>query len=97
MKKLNSKQTRFYKEVAKILWEQWDPIKVNDGTDDWNDEYDSYVPHTFALAMNNNDAIKIANHLTSLVTQNIGMAAKPEHDLKVAKLILATKAIMLDG
>ncbi len=40
------KQT-FYKEVARILWDKWDPIGLNDG-DDWSegwpdDEYDGYA------------------------------------------------------
>ena len=44
-KKFNTKEKELFKEIAKILLEEWDPIGVNDGDNEWDDEYDSYVPH----------------------------------------------------
>ena len=95
MSQLSIKQKSFYKEVARILWEEWDPIGVNDGDNEWNDEYDSYVPHTFKLAMNNADISKIAKHLSSSVSQNMGMTTNHNHDLKIAQIIIETKEQML--
>ena len=95
MNQLSAKQKSFYKEVARILWEDWDPIGVNDGENNWDDEYDSYVPHTFKLATSNADASKIANHLSSAIIQNMGIASNPRHDFKVAQLIVDTKIKML--
>ncbi|MBH0059454.1 hypothetical protein I6F65_21205 [Pseudoalteromonas sp. SWXJZ94C] len=96
MNKLSAKQKAFYKEVASILWNKWDPIGVNDGENDWDDEYDSYVPHVFRLAIENKDAVKIASHLSSSVIQNMGMSAARDHDLKIAELIIKAKQEALD-
>lgn len=95
MNQLSTKQKSFYKEIARILWEEWDPIGVNDGDNEWNDEYDSYVPHTFKLALDNADASKIAKHLSTAIIQNMGLSSNPNHDLKVAQLITETKIKML--
>ncbi len=91
MNQLSTKQKRFYKEVARILWEEWDPIGVYDENNEWNDEYDSYVPHTFKLALNNADASKIAKYLSLSVIQNMGMSTNFNHDLKIAQKIMETK------
>ncbi len=64
---------------------------MNDGDNEWDDEYDSYVPHIFRLALEGNDAIRIACSLTSAVEQNIGLGPNKESDLKVAKLIVQAK------
>ncbi|NMP31719.1 hypothetical protein HII17_09105 [Thalassotalea sp. M1531] len=95
MNQLSTKQKSFYKEIARILWEEWDPIGVNDGDNQWNDEYDSYVPHTFKLALDNADASKIAKHLSTAIIQNMGLSSNPNHDLRVAQLITETKIKML--
>ena len=91
MKKLNNKQKILFKEISRILWEKWDPIGVYDTEDEWCDEYDSYVPHIFRLAIENCDAIRIANSLSLTVKNNIGLGENTAHDLKVAKLIVAAK------
>ena len=95
MNNLSTKQKAFYKKVAEILWEKWDPIGVNDGDNEWDDEYDSYVPHIFRLATEGNDAFRIAASLTSSVEQNIGLGPDKEHDRKVAELVVKTKIEML--
>lgn len=95
MNQLSTKQKSFYKEIARILWEEWDPIGVNDGDNEWNDEYDSYVPHTFKLAIDNTDASRIAKHLSISIIQNMGMTSNSNHDLKIARLIVETKINML--
>ncbi|MGH1539639.1 MAG: hypothetical protein ACRBHB_04395 [Arenicella sp.] len=95
MNKLSSGQNAFYKEVAKILWEKWDPIGVYEPDAEWGDEYDSYVPHIFRLAIEGKDIVKIARSLSASVEQNMGLCAAKEHDLNVAKLIVQTKQEML--
>lgn len=95
MNNLNTTQKAFYKKVAEILWDKWDPIGVNDGDNEWSDEYDSYVPHIFRLAIEGNDAFRIAASLTSSVEQNIGLGPDKEQDQKVAELIVKTKVEML--
>jgi len=95
MNNLSTKHKAFYKKVAEILWEKWDPIGVNDGDNEWDDEYDSYVPHIFRLAIEGNDAFRIAASLTSSVEQNIGLGPDKAADLRVAELIVQEKKDML--
>lgn len=95
MNKLSSKQKAFYKEVARILWEDWDPIGVYEPDAEWDDEYDSYVPHIFRLAVEGKDSIRIANSLSISVQQNMGLGADKNHNLIIAKQILKTKQEIL--
>ena len=95
MKKLSATQKEFYKEVARILWEKWDPIGVNDGENEWDDEYESYVPHIFRLAIEGKDAIRIASSLSSSAELNMGLSPSREHDLKIAHVILKKKLEIL--
>ena len=93
--KLNTKEKQLFNEVKKILWEKWDPIGVNDGENEWDDEYDSYAPHIFRLAVEGKDAIRIAGSLSSSIEQNMGLSANKEHDLNVAKAIIKVKEEIL--
>lgn len=95
MNSLSKKQKELYKAVSSILWEKWDPIGVNDGENEWDDEYDSYVPHVFRLAIQGKDAERIAQSLSLSAEQNMGLGCAREHDLKIAKLIVKTKEDIL--
>ena len=66
MSKWNPKQKEFYNSLRKILWEKWDPIGVYEPDVEWDDEYDSYAPHIFRLAIEGKDEIRIANSLSIL-------------------------------
>ena len=85
----------FYKEVARILWEEWDPIGINDGESECSDEYDRYVPGVTRSAIEDEDATKIAGYLSTFAEQDMGLGLAHDHDLKVAKLIIKTKQEML--
>lgn len=95
MNKLSAEQKAYFKEVTKILWEKWDPIGVNDGENEWDDEYDSYAPHIFRLAIEGKDAQRIADSLSLSAEQSMGLGSAREHDIKVAELIVKTKLEML--
>ena len=88
---MKTEEKELFKEIAAILWNDWDPIGVNDGENEWNDEYDSYVPHIFRLALEGKDASKIALCLSSIIEQSIGLSASPQHDLNVANKIVEAK------
>ena len=93
MKRLSPKQKELWKRIQRILWEKWDPIGVYEKDSVWDDEYDSYVPHIFRLAIEGNDHMRIAASLTSTIKQNIGLSTSNnnEHDIEVAKLIVQAK------
>lgn len=95
MTNLKNVQNIFYAKVSQILWEKWDPIGVNDGNNDWDDEYESYVPHICRLAVEGNDAFRIAGSLTSAVEQNMGLRGDREHDYRIAELIVKAKIDIL--
>lgn len=88
---LNQKQKKFLKEVKSILWEKWDPIGVNDGENEWNDEYDSYAPHIFRLALEGKDATHIAMSLSTAAETSMGLSPAQAHDLEIAKIIIKRK------
>jgi len=97
MSKLSPKQKELWKKIQKILWENWDPIGVYEAGSDWDDEYDSYVPNIFRLAIEGNDHVLIAASLTATINKNIGLSAgdNNEHDIKIAKLIVQAKKEIL--
>ena len=95
MTKLSAKQKDLYSRIAKILWNNWDPIGVNNGDDEWDDEYDSYVPHSFKLANEGSDWKKISAHLSSCAEQSMGLSPNRDLDDKIAKSIVQAKQEIL--
>ena len=82
-----------YKKIERILWKDWDPLGVYNEKDTYDDEYNSYVPSIFRLAIEDRDIYKISNHLTELQTISMGMSTTfgNEHDKNIAELIIKTK------
>jgi hypothetical protein len=89
-KKLPPDELALYKAIDEILWKDWDPIGVND-MPEARDEYQSYLPHIFRLAIEGKDAEHISSSLIATIEGNIGLCADKEHCLKVAKKIVAAK------
>lgn len=93
--KLPSDQLKLYKRIDEILFYKWDPIGVSDW--DWSrDEYHSYLPHVYQLALENDSPQAIAEYLTKITTERIGVKANVEHDLKIATLIIEIKDRYID-
>ena len=67
-------EKKFLTKVKQILWEKWDPIGVNDGDNEWDDEYDSYAPHISRLALEGKDEERIALSLSSAEKDSMGMS-----------------------
>ncbi len=93
MNRLSPPRRELWKRIQTILWEKWDPIGVNEPDSEWSDEYDSYVPHIFRLAIEGHDHVHIAGPLAATATQNMGLNASHnnEHEIEVAKLIIQAK------
>ena len=88
--KLPPQQMDLYKRIDEVLFYKWDPIGISDG--DWaRDEYQSYLPQVFKLALENNSPEPIANYLSVITTENMGLSEAKQHDIKIAKLILEIK------
>lgn len=89
-KKLPPDQLELYKRIDEILFYKWDPIGVSDS--DWaRDEYQSYLPRVFAYTMESDSPEPIANYLGVVSTKSMGLSATPDHDMKIARLIIEVK------
>jgi hypothetical protein len=88
--KLPPQKMELYKRIDEVLFYKWDPIGISDS--DWaRDEYQSYLPQVFKLALENNSPEPIANYLTVVTTENMGLSEAKQHDLNIAKLIIELK------
>jgi hypothetical protein len=96
-KSLSTNEKLLYKRVARILWKDWDPIGVYNENDEWDDEYDGYVPSVFTLLIEGRDAHKISSHLTTIASESMGLSTTTgnEHDKKIANLLIKTKVELL--
>ena len=74
-----------YQQIDQILWEDWDPIGIND--DAPRDEYQGYTPIILKLVKSKSDSTKIAEKLYEIETESIGLSGNYENCLKVAKKI----------
>ncbi len=87
---LPPQQMELYKRIDEVLFYKWDPIGISDG--DWpRDEYQSYLPQVFKLALENESPQPIANYLSVITTDNMGLSEVKSHDMAIAKLILEIK------
>ncbi len=88
--KLPPQQMELYKRIDEVLFYKWDPIGISDS--DWSrDEYQSYLPQVFKLALENKTPQPIANYLSVITTDNMGLSEAKSHDMAIAKLILEIK------
>ena len=78
-----------WKEIDRILWEDWDPIGVNH--DAPPDEYRSYVPHIYKLISENADVELIAKQLLDFAVMDMGLLPNLEHCKYVADLLVRLK------
>lgn len=79
-----------WEAVDKILWEDWDPIGINDCGPD--DEYRSYVPSVIQLLKEESDKDKLIKLLHQHANINMGLSTdKRFHEEVAAKLLALTK------
>ena len=89
-KRLPPNQLKLYKAIDEILWLYWDPIGVND-CEEARDEYHSYLPHIYRLAIEGADAYRISSSLIATIETNICLGADKEHNQKIAEKIVKAK------
>ena len=69
---MSTPQKEMYIKIGKVLWENWDPIGINDYTDA-SDEYDSYTPIIFQMANQQADQETIADKLYQIERERMGL------------------------
>lgn len=85
----NEEPTNLYEAIDLILWNDWDPIGVNDIAP--RDEYQSYTPTIFKLKTSGSDKETIAKTLHEIETVTIGVMGDIEHCRQVADKIINLK------
>ena len=71
-------------KVDKILWEDWDPIGVNDkGAPD--DEYRGYIPSIIKLIIADADESKITKLLHQHANMNMGLSTNVADHAEIAR------------
>ena len=80
----------FYKYVDALLWDEWDPIGVNQMLDA-RDEYYAYLPKVVEMALSKVDSETIAHHLLNIETEHMGLAGDINKCRRVAEKIYLFK------
>jgi hypothetical protein len=74
--------------IRAILWEDWDPIGVNDNPDISN-EYDSYADQIYSMIARGDNTEELARHLSFISKELMGLGANDQHSLAVARKLVA--------
>jgi hypothetical protein len=85
----NGKYIELYQKVDEILWNDWDPIGVNDVAP--RDEYQGYTPTIFNLIKKDADKETIAQKLLEFEIQNMELIGDIEHCRQVADKLISQK------
>lgn len=90
--KLTGKNLQFYETIDRILWENWDPIGINDSNA--RDEYYGYLPEVYRLSLE--EGIKeMLEYLLYVERERMGLAGNEEKCKKVVLLIMESKSELL--
>tara|TARA_B100000963_G_scaffold346861_1_gene352573 strand:- start:493 stop:780 length:288 start_codon:yes stop_codon:yes gene_type:complete len=76
-----------FKIVNQILWEDWDPIGINDNPQ-IREEYSGYAPQIIKLLIDNKDSKQISKLLAQISNIDLGLGPIPnEAYLDIAQKI----------
>ena len=73
-------------QLKRLLWEEWDPIGVND-MEGAKGEYDSYAFQIFEMLKRGDDKQSILNHLDFIETEYMGLGLSGKNP-KISERIL---------
>ena len=89
-KALAPQEQALYQAIDEILWQHWDPIGIC-SSGGLRNEYETYVPQVFQLALKG-DRGQIADYLFTAAVKRMGLTTQRNQHLAVADKILAAKA-----
>lgn len=87
IRSLSSQDNELYQRLDEVLHYLWDPIGVV-GAAGARSEYTSYTPTVFRVVKEATDAHEVAQHLTSLQSNRMGVAVDPRRALEIAELMI---------
>ena len=85
---MEHREKKVYKEIDELLWNEWDPIGVND-VEVARDEYYNYLPEVFRLKMQGAETENIANYLFKTETVTMGLFGDMERCRRIAAKVKA--------
>lgn len=88
--KLSPEHLQLWKAVQKILWEDWDPIGVNNSDGGPDDEYNGYVPKIYQLKVEGATEGAIMEQLLR-DEEHMGLTANYNRCKEIAKKIIDIK------
>ena len=83
-----NKQTYKHQLVDEILWNDWDPIRVNN-VPEARDEYRSYVSKIVAFKTAGAQCETIAQYLFQIETDQMGLNGNLENCRRVSQIIIS--------
>ena len=83
-----SQEQILYKQIDEILWNDWDPVGIND-CEQARDEYYGYLPHLWRFKLQGSDPETIAQYLLNIETEHMGLNGDIDNCRKVAKKIFS--------
>ncbi len=92
---MTREQNALFEFIEDLLSYEWDPLGLNGFGP--RDEYQTYVPQLFSLAVGNATADQIAQKLRYLETETIGVAGDYEKCKQLARIIVQKKEVLLNG
>ena len=90
MTKLSSSDAKLYRAVDEVLHYIWDPIGVA-GEPMARDEYSSILPQVFRLLKEDANPDEIADYLSTITAEHMGINGEQPRNLSVAKVLLEWK------
>ena len=81
------KESPLYKHIDEILWNDWDPIGVND-TEAARDEYHSYIPSLYEKLIKGCDVKGLSTYLDHIETVNIGLEGNHQKNIEIAEKLI---------
>ncbi|MFY9234238.1 MAG: hypothetical protein WAO58_07235 [Fimbriimonadaceae bacterium] len=71
-------------QVDRILWEDWDPLGVNDQPAAF-DEYTTYAPGVIRILIQGADVRRVSEHLFDIESKSMGFTCPAEKRLAAAR------------
>ncbi|MDM0067065.1 hypothetical protein [Variovorax sp. J31P207] len=93
MSQLSPPDLALYRAVDEVLHYLWDPIGVA-SIPGARDEYHGYLPHIFGMLKNGSVEDELAEYLSGVATNRMGLSARPDHDRAIARHLLNWKAAL---
>jgi hypothetical protein len=85
--KLNDSEAALYRAVDEVMHYLWDPIGVA-GAPAARDEYYGYLPVVYGMLKQGSDETALANYLSEISTEGMGLSSDPQLHMKVARILV---------